>query len=396
MWLLLSGRAWGKTRTGASWLQEQIYPPDGSRGCARVCLVARTAADVRDVMIEGESGLLSTTHPARRPTWKSSSRRLVWPNGAIGTTFSADEPDQLRGPQYEKAWCDELAAWRYGDETWDNLQMILRLGTHPQACVTTTPRPTPLVKRVMSDRNTQITRGTTFENVALPPSFINRLRRQFEGSRLARQELYAEVLDDNPAALWLRSRIDQLRIRRSAMPPMRRIVIAVDPAVTSNENSAETGIIACGLGADDHGYVLEDYSLVGTPDEWGAAVIKAYTDWKADRVIGEVNNGGDLVEANVRTAAKARGVYNISYKSVRASRGKAVRAEPIAALDEQGRVHHVGAFPQLEDQMCEWDPLGDLPSPDRLDARVWGFTELMLGKNGGAFTASSIPSREDE
>lgn len=396
VWMILAGRAWGKTRTGASWIQEQIYPPGGGPGARRVCLVARTAADVRDVMVEGESGLLATAHPARRPVWKSSSRRLQWPNGAIGTTFSADEPDQLRGPQYEKAWCDEFASWRYGQETWDNLQMILRLGAHPQAVITTTPRPTPLVKRVLRAEGTLVTRGSTFENKALPLSFIERLRREFEGSRLARQELYAEVLDDNPGALWKRSRIDDLRVGKATVPPLKRVVVAVDPSVTSNEDSAETGIIVVGLGIDGHAYVLDDASLVATPAKWGAAVVRAYEGWKADRVIGEVNNGGDLVESNVRTAATALGVTNISYKAVRASRGKALRAEPVAALYEQGRVHHVGSLAKLEDQLCEWDPTGLHPSPDRLDALVWALTELMLGRQASRFRAASVSSREEE
>ncbi len=396
IWLMLAGRAWGKTRTGASWLQEKVYPPMGGRGSRRVCLVARTAADVRDVMIEGESGLLATTHPLRRPVWKSSQRRLIWPNGAIGTTFSADEPDQLRGPQYEFAWCDELASWRYGTETWDNLQMILRLGSHPQAVITTTPRPTALVKRVIRGAGTVVTRGATFENKSLPPSFIERLQSEFAGSRLARQELYAEVLDDNPAALWKRSRIDDLRIGKPAVPPLRRIIVAVDPAVSANEKSDETGIIVAGLGIDGKAYVLDDLSLVASPAAWGATVVRAYIDWKADRVISEVNNGGDLVEANVRSAATQLEVSNVSYKAVRASRGKLVRAEPVAALYEQGRVHHVGSFPKLEDQLCEWDPTGDY-SPDRLDALVWALTELMLGaRTAGAFTVSSVASREEE
>jgi len=362
-WLILSGRAWGKTRTGASWVN------DGAKTVERTALIGRTAADVRDTMVEGESGILATAHPGARPRWNPSARRLTWPNGAIATTFTADEPEQLRGPQFGRAWCDELAAWRYGEETWDQLQMVLRLGDKPQACVTTTPRPTPLVRRLLLDSRTSVTRGSTFENKALPRAFLDSIRRQYEGTRIGRQELFAEVLDDNPGALFKRAEIDAARVAKT--PRMRRIVVAVDPAVTSNENSAETGIIVVGLGEDGDGYVLDDRSLVGTPGAWAAAVVAAYHLHEADVVVGEVNNGGDLVAANVATADRS-----IPFSAVRASRGKDIRAEPVSTLYEQGRIHHVGALPQLEDQMCDWDPAGNAKSPDRLDALVWGITEL--------------------
>lgn len=365
-WLILAGRAWGKTRTGSQWVHEQ------AEKVGRIALIARTAADIRDVMVEGESGLIATAHPARRPKYEPSKRRLTWPNGCIATTFSAEEPDQLRGPQYEKAWCDETAAWKYAAETWDQLQMVLRLGAHPQAIITTTPRPTPLIKRIMQDAGTALTRGTTFDNRAnLPKAYFTRIIRNFEGTRLGRQELYAEVLDDNPGALWKRANIDAGRVRSA--PDLVRVVVAVDPAVSSNADSAETGIVVAGLGSDGHGYVLEDASLSDTPAKWAAQVVTMYHRHRADRVAGEVNNGGDLVESNIRTADP-----DVSYKAVRASRGKQTRAEPIAALYEQKRVHHVGAFSKLEDQLCDWDPTTGAKSPDRLDALVWAITELML------------------
>lgn len=390
-WLILAGRGFGKTRSGAEWVLDQVE----RKGRKRIALVARTAADIRDVMVEGESGIMTVAHPARRPIYEPSKRRLSWPRlGAIATTFTAEEPDQLRGPQHDAAWCDEIAAWKYGPETWDQLQMILRLGTQPQACITTTPRPTPLIKMLLADTfaagqsgGTVVTRGSTFDNKGnLAASFIRKVLKKYEGTRLGRQELYAEVLDDNPGALWKRRWLDDLRVNRH--PPLVRIVVAVDPAVSANANSAETGIVAAGLGEDGHGYVLDDVSLSDTPAKWGAAAVTAYNTRKADRIIGEVNNGGDLVEANIRTVDA-----DVSYKDVRASRGKLTRAEPIAALYEQKRVHHVGAFAQLEDQLCDWDPTTGTKSPDRLDALVWALTELMLeGGASGDYTSSLIRS----
>lgn len=367
-WLINAGRGFGKARSGAEWVQ--------GLACAspvRVALVASTSADARDIMVEGESGLLAIAHPDRRPTYQPSKRRLVWPNGSIGTLFTAEEPDRLRGPQHHYAWCDELAAWKHAQDTWDNLQFGLRLGTSPRVCVTTTPRPTLIIKALIADATTRVTGGSTFANRAhLPASTLARLKEKYGGTRLGRQELYAEVLDDNPGALWKRGQLDALRVRQA--PTLTRVVVAVDPAVSANATSAETGVVVVGLGEDGHGYVLDDRTLSGSPGEWAAAVVTAFNVHRADRVIGEVNNGGDLVESNLRTAAR-----HLPFKAVRASRGKATRAEPIAALYEQGRVHHVGAFPRLEDQLVDWDPTGGAPSPDRLDALVWGLTELMLG-----------------
>jgi phage terminase large subunit-like protein len=384
-WLILAGRGFGKTRCGAEWICARALgrtPLSAATGAARrIALVAETAADARDVLVEGESGILACSATDRRPRYEPSKRRLTWPNGAIATLYNAVEPDQLRGPQHDTAWSDELAKWRYGQETWDNLQLGLRLGARPRQMVTTTPKPIKVLKDIMSDSTTAVTRGSTYENVAnLAPAFIKRIIRRYEGTRLGRQELEGEVLDDVPGALWHRARIDELRLREA--PDLLRIVVAIDPAATSGDSGDETGIIVAGLGADGHGYVLEDLTLRGTPDAWGRRAVNAYHRWRADRIVGEVNNGGEMIEHVIRTIDPAA-----SYKAVRASRGKVARAEPVAALDEQGRVHHVGAFAELEDQMCalttDFDRRAGGFSPDRVDARVWALSELMLGADAG-------------
>jgi predicted phage terminase large subunit-like protein len=371
-WLLLAGRGFGKTRTGAEWVRSEVQ----RGGARRLALVAPTAADVRDVMVEGESGILATAPPWFRPKYEPSKRRLTWPNGAQATTFSADEPDRFRGPQYDRAWCDEAAAWRY-PEAFDQITLGLRLrdarGGPPRCLVTTTPRPTPLIRRLVADPTTHVNRGSTFDNRDhLAAAYLDQIVRRYEGTRLGRQELYAEVLDDTPGALWKRDAIDALRVRHA--PDLARVVVAIDPAVTSRQGSDETGIVVAGLGTDGHGYVLADRSLVATPDAWARAAVSAYNEHRADRLIAEVNNGGDLVETVLRTVS-----HGVAYRAVHASRGKQTRAEPIAALYEQGRVHHVGSLPQLEDQLCSWAPATDAHSPDRLDALVWALSELMLG-----------------
>ncbi len=375
-WLLLAGRGFGKTRTGAEWVRSEVQ----HGGARRLALVAPTAADVRDVMVEGESGILATSPPWFRPIYEPSKRRLTWPNGAMATTFSADEPERFRGPQYDRAWTDEAAAYRY-PEAFDQLMLGLRLrdanGGPPRCLVTTTPRPTPLIRRLLADSTSHVTRGSTFANRAnLAAAYLDQIVKRYEGTRLGRQELYAEVLDDTPGALWKRDAIDTRRVRIA--PELRRIVVAIDPAVTSAADSDETGIVVVGLGLDGHGYVLADLSLKASPDTWARAAIKGFADHKADRVIAEVNNGGDLVETVLRTVDR-----QVPYKAVHASRGKQTRAEPIAALYEQGKVHHVGSLPQLEDQLCTWDPSADGKSPDRLDALVWGLTELMVRSFSG-------------
>jgi phage terminase large subunit-like protein len=365
VWMILAGRGFGKTRTGAETVRAWIE----SGTCKRVALVARTAADVRDVMVEGESGLLAICPPWFKPTYEPSKRRLTWPNGAIATTYSGDKPDQLRGPQHDGAWCDELAAWRYPD-AWDQLQFGLRLGNHPRVVVTTTPRPIKIVREILAEPTTIVTRGSTYENAAnLAPPALARLKAKYENTRLGQQELFAVLLEDNPFALWKRADIDNHRVTQ--FPELKRVVVAIDPAATANEDSDETGIVIGGVGKDGHGYILDDMTLSASPDKWAKEAVTAYHKYKADRIVAEVNNGGDMVELTIRTVDK-----DAAYKSVRASRGKQTRAEPVAALYEQGKVHHVGMFAELEDQMCQWMPGED--SPDRMDALVWLLTELML------------------
>lgn len=367
---MLAGRGFGKTRTGAELVRQWIkrYP--------LVNLIGATADDARDIMIEGESGILAICPKDERPEYKKSARKLLWPNGAKSLIFTADEPDRLRGKQHMKLWGDEFAAWRY-PEAWDQANFGLRLGDNPQAVVTTTPKPTKQVKELARDPLTVITHGTTYDNSAnLAPSFLQAIVKKYEGTRLGRQELGAEILEDNPGALWKRDLIDSLRV--DAAPSMKRIVVAIDPAATSNQDSDETGMIVAGLGANSQGYVLADISLRGTPDEWAKAAVQAYHDYKADRIIGETNNGGEMVETVIRMVDK-----NVAYKAVHASRGKITRAEPISALYEQKRCHHVGFFPVLEDQQCDYDPKLSKYSPDRMDALVWAFTELMTEEVAG-------------
>lgn len=373
-WLLLAGRGFGKTRTGAeqvrSWVESQCY--------SRIALVAPTAADARDVMVEGESGILAISPPTWRPLYEPSKRRITWPNGAIATTYSADEPDRLRGPQHDGAWADELAAWRYPD-AWDMLQFGLRLGDAPRVVVTTTPRPVPILRELLQDKASAVTRGSTYDNRGnLAPTFLARMLAKYEGTRLGRQELYAELLDDTPGALWTRGRVEALRLRR--VPEgvrLIRVVVAVDPEASSAEGAAETGIIAAGLGDDGHGYILDDASIRGSPNEWASAAVTLYYKSNADRIVAEQNNGGEMVESTIRTVDRL-----VSYRAVYASRGKATRAEPVAALYEQGKIHHIGMFATLEDQMCSWVP--GQTSPDRMDALVWAITDLMLGGPSGS------------
>ena len=369
-WVLMAGRGAGKTRAGAEWVREiaQTHP------AARIALVAPTAADARDVMVEGDSGLIAVCDRyGFRPLYEPSKRRLTWPNGAQASTFSADQPERLRGPQFTHAWTDELGAWRR-PEAWDMLQFGLRLGDDPRQVVTTTPRPTKLVRDLLKDATTVVTRATTYDNRAnLAPAFLEQIVRRFEGTRLGRQELLAELLDDVPGALWTLAQIDAHRV--AECPPLDalvRVVVGVDPSASAGEESAETGIVVVGRHWDGDGYVLDDASLRGTPYEWGRAVVAAFDRWRADAVVAEANNGGAMVAETIRAVWAGAPV-----ELVHASRGKLVRAEPVSALYEQGRVHHVGAFPALEDQLTQYDGSGN--SPDRLDALVHAATAALVG-----------------
>lgn len=378
VWLILAGRGWGKTRTGAETVRYLI-----ERGLARrVAIVARTAADARDVMVEGESGLLHCCPPRMGASYEPSKRRVTFRNGALCTTYSADEPNLLRGPQHDFGWADELAAWSYPD-AWDQLKLGMRLGRSPRLVATTTPRPLKVIRDLVKDPATVVTRGNTYQNAQwLPASFLEDIRARFEGTRLGRQELMAEVLEDVPGALWVRANLDATRVR--VVPPLTRVEIGVDPAVTSGENSDETGIIIAGRGADAHGYVLEDLSCRATPDTWARKVVEAYHRHHANRVVAEVNNGGDLVVSLIRTVDP-----RVTVLPVRASHGKRARAEPVAALYEQGRVHHLGTHPMLEDQQCMYTPDDFDGSPDHVDALVWVMSSLMLGDAAPTYAGQS-------
>ncbi len=388
-WLILAGRGFGKTRCGAETIIKWVR--EGK--CKRIALVAEDSADARDVMVEGESGILACSPRDFKPKYEPSKRRLTWPNGAQATLFSAEDYDSLRGPQFDGAWCDELCKWRYAQEAWDNLQFGLRLGDHPQQLVTTTPRPMELLKDIILRSDTAITKGTTMENlINLAPPFRKAVVEKYEGTRIGRQELNAELLDDTPGALWSRTMIDESRLRPVDsltpihLPHFSRVIVAVDPAKEIGEAAAETGIVVVGRDSEGRGYVLEDLSLAGSPEEWGRAAVIAFDEWEADNIVYEANQGGEMVAAVLRGAARSlkddlmRTADFVPLKAVHATRGKYVRAEPVSQLYEQKRVHHVGTFPELEDQMCEFTPDGNMGySPDRMDALVWGLTELMVG-----------------
>lgn len=363
--------------------------------------MAPTQADLRKTIFEGDSGLLSVIPQAcllggsRDSSYNSSIFQITLWNGSIIQGFSAEKPDRLRGPQFHRAWCDELAAWVRLQDTWDNLQFGLRLGESPRVMVTTTPRPLRLVKQLMEERGSIISRSSTYANRAnLAASFLEKMERTYEGTRLGRQELHGEVLTDTPNALWTLANIDEHRRRLSDVPPMARIVVAIDPAASNNPGSDETGIVVVGKGTDGHGYVLDDLSLKGIPvgqrsptgtheRGWADVAVDAYRTRQADAIVAEVNNGGDMVEAVLRGVDA-----NVSYRAVKASRGKVIRAEPVAALYSRGIIHHVGGFPTLEDQMAtftsDYDREKSGYSPDRMDALVWALTELYIEDTGAA------------
>lgn len=380
-WLILAGRGFGKTRTAAETVRRWI-----AEGYNYVNIIGATVDDVRGIMVDGESGIMAVCPRDERPRHNSSKRRLEWPNGAVSLLFSAEEPDRLRGKQHSKLACDELAAWRYPD-TWDQAKFGLRLGNRPQIIVSTTPRPTPVIRDLIADPRTHITRGKTRDNIAnLAATFIHAITRKYEGTRLGRQELDAELLEDVPGALWTREMFDRpgFRMKRSDIPcDLLRVVVAIDPSGTKGKDEAgvdrdngdEIGIVAAGLGVDGNGYVLEDGTIKDSPENWAKHAIRLFRRYHADHIIAEVNFGGDLVRAVVHSADR-----NVPFKVVHASRGKVVRAEPVSMLYEQQRVFHIGVFPKLEDQMCGFTPAGYQlgGSPDRADALVWAITDLML------------------
>lgn len=364
------------------------------QGHSRIALIAPTARDARNVMVDGESGILAVCwehdrdHKGAvtgRPHYEPSKAQVTWENGARAFLYSAEEPERLRGPQHDTFWADELAAWKYLRDTWDMAMFGLRLGADPRKMITTTPKPLTILREIMADPATVISRGSTFDNAAnLAPSFLSSIRKTYDGTRLGRQELFAELLEEAEGALWSRDMIEKAR-HKGDVPEMARIVVAVDPAITATEESNETGIIGAGLGRDGKGYVLADRSGRHTPAGWAREAIKLYRDLGADRVVAEGNQGGEMVRHTIETEWKAAPVT-----IVHAHRGKQARAEPVAALYEQGKVRHAGSFQELEDQMVNWEPLSGLPSPDRLDAHVWAFTDLMVGASGYDLLAPGV------
>lgn len=377
VWMLLGGRGAGKTRAGAEWLRACTT---GRRPLAgRVALVGETLQDAREVMVEGVSGLLAVHPPGERPRWLPSRRRLEWENGAVAQVFSSEDPDALRGPQFDLAWCDELAKWRHPQETWDMLQFALRLGESPRQLVTTTPRPIPLLKQLLSDPETRVARAATEANAAhLARGFVSAIRARYAGTRLGRQELDGELVDDRPGALWTREMIETARTTH--VPELERIVIAIDPPASSGRRSDACGIVVAGISAEGIAHVLADASMErARPADWAARAARLWHAHHADCLVAEVNQGGEMVSAVIAGVDPG-----IPVRSVHASRGKLARAEPVALFYEQGRVRHAGAFPELEDEMADFGPggLSNGRSPDRLDALVWALGELLMARRG--------------
>ena len=374
-WMILAGRGFGKTRAGAEWVREKV-----EGGARRIALIAETQKDLEEVMIEGDSGILSVFPDGQKPTYRKKPVSLTWPNGAVALGYNGTQPDQLRGPQFDAAWTDELAKYRHARETWDMLQFGLRLGDHPQVLVTTTPRPIELIKAIVAQEEgaAVITRGSTFDNASnLAGNFLAKIKARYQGTRLGRQELNAEILGDLPGALWTQSNIDAHRV--GVAPPrdrLKRVVVAVDPAVTNTDESDAHGIIVAGITVENEGRTLQDASMQGNPSEWAKRAVSLYHSNQADAIVCEVNQGGDMVKHTIETVDS-----KVKVIQVRATKGKHVRAEPIAALYEQGKIAHVGQFPELETEMSQMTNQGyeGEGSPDRVDALVWAYSELFPG-----------------
>lgn len=383
IWIALAGRGWGKTRVGAEFIRNRACGKTPlSKGRARhIAIVGETAADARDVMIEGVSGILAAHPKAYRPHYEPSKRKLTWPNGATALVFNATEPDQLRGPQFDTAWLDEMAKWRYIQETWDMLQFGMRLGDDPEQLITTTPKPLPLIREILKYPYTHVTRGSTYDNKAnLASSFFAQVVTKYEGTRLGRQEIDAEILDDVPNALFSRANIDKNRTR--SLPELERIVVGVDPSGTEGDEekrSDEVGIVVAGRSEDKHGYIIDDCTVNERPEKWAQKVIEAFDQYEADEIVVETNFGGAMVEAVLRSVP---GGQSLPIKKVTASRGKHIRAQPVASLYEQNRIHHLGSLSSLEDQLCLFTPDGYMGgrSPDRADAAIWALTDLLVEK----------------
>jgi len=375
-WLLMGGRGSGKTRAGSEWVHALAMAP-GRSSDLRIALVAETLGDAREVMIDGISGICRIARYAK-PDFEISRRRLIWPNGSMAYLYSSEDPEALRGPQFHYAWCDELAKWRYASECWDMLQFGLRLGDKPKQMITTTPRSVPLLKNILAADDTVLTRIATADNLTnLAPGFIRAMNRRYGGTRLGRQELDGELIEDREDALWRRSDLEGMVTRRGMATG--RIVVAVDPPAGSGRHSV-CGIVVAGAMENGGALVLDDCSMEGgTPAQWARAVVEAFRRFDADRVVAEINQGGDMVTAMLKSVDE-----RLPVTTVRARRGKFLRAEPVAALYEQGRVRHAGHFSRLVDQMCDFGPdgLSAGRSPDRLDALVWALTALLLEEAG--------------
>lgn len=382
VWLVLGGRGAGKTRTGAEWVRGLALgqAPFATTPIGRIALIGETQADARDVMVEGVSGLLAVHRRSERPVWHKTLRKLTWPNGAVAHVFSAEEPQALRGPQFGAAWLDELAKWKKAEEAWDMLQFGLRLGTTPRQIVTTTPRPTALLKRLLADPLTMISRARTHANAYnLAPAFLDRIVGRYKGTRLGRQELDGELIEDREDALWSRTMISNARLQKT-LPEFTRIVVAVDPPASASRRADRCGIVVAGLAAQGTVIILEDATIAAaTPARWAQKALAAYHRHQADALVVEINQGGDMVESVIRNVDP-----HIVIRPVRATRGKFLRAEPVAHLYERGLVFHAGRFNALEDEMCDFGPgpngyaLSSGRSPDRLDALVWAVTALAL------------------
>jgi phage terminase large subunit-like protein len=374
---MLGGRGAGKTRAGAEWIRGLALgnPDFTQQPLRRIALVGETFADARNVMVEGPAGILAVHARHERPTWSPSLRKLEWANGAVAHVFSAEDPDSLRGPQFEAAWADELAKWKHVEETWDMLQFGLRLGAHPRQMVTTTPRPIPLLKRFLADPTVAVSRARTADNAEnLAPAFLDAVVGRYAGTRLGRQELDGDIIEDRPDALWTRDTVEAGRI--GCAPPLMRIVVAVDPPASSSKRADACGIVAAGVDESGVAYVLEDATASGLkPPEWAAKAVALYRKLQADALVVETNQGGEMATNVIREVDPS-----VPVASVRATRGKYLRAEPVSVLYAQGRVRHVGALPELEDELCDFGPSGLTSgrSPDRMDALVWALTELML------------------
>jgi phage terminase large subunit-like protein len=385
-WIIRAGRGFGKTRSGGGWVHERAMEYPGRW----MALIARNSADARDYMIEGPGGILKNTRPRDRPIFEVSKRRVTWPNGSWGTIYTDEDPDQIRGFSGDTAWLDEFAKYKHPEDVWSNLEFGMREAStdQPRKIITTTPRPLLVLKRIEQASDTTVVVGSSYENRSnLDPKWFANTLERYRGTRLGRQEIEAEILDDVPGALWSRRSLDDNRKRIADVPPLVRVKVAIDPSITSGESSAETGISVGGIAANKHGFLLEDASLRGSPDEWARRAIAMYRKYEADGIVAEANQGGEMVERVIRAVDP-----NVPVKLVRATRGKYIRAEPVSSLYEQGRISHVGTFPELEDQMIAFTPESAADrrpgeSPDRVDSVVWLWTDL--------FDDMVLPQREE-